>query len=88
MFKWGRSKRHPPVGITSMQVRFVSNLLLRLNALSFFLPQIRVTTERVDEQGGSSIGGVSEYELQKAHSIPEIDPGEVREENRSPDPLK
>lgn len=79
LFKLG-SSRTSPVGVTSMQVITVRNLLLRSDTEQSLL-QIRVTTERIDEHAGST--SESEYELQKVPSNQQISSNEVHEENRS-----
>jgi hypothetical protein len=81
VFKLRQSKQDPPVGLMSMQVIIVGNLLPRSRTELAFL-QIQVTTERIDEHGESS-ATESEYELQKVASIPQTSPSEVQEEDRS-----
>lgn len=83
LFKLGNSRRSSPVGMTSMQVITLRNLLSRSDTEQQSLLQIRVTTERVDEHGGSA--SESEYELQKIPPNQQMSPNEAHEEIRSPD---
>lgn len=83
LFKLGHARRDSSTGNTSVEVTLDSNLLPTPGPLNY-PPQIKVTTERIDEHSETPTNE-SEDDLKKASSIQQTGPNEVQEELRFSD---